>query len=136
MATGAIAIGIMIAERLNLPYAYVRPEPKGHGLKNQIEGKINKNSNVLVIEDLISTGKSSLNAINALKSEGYNVVGMLSIFSYNFEFANKKFVSEKITINSLADYNTLVEIIESKGDISDEEISRLKKWREDPKSWS
>ena len=136
VATGAIAIGIMIAERLNLQYAYVRPEPKGHGLKNQIEGNINKNSNVLVIEDLISTGKSSLNAINALKSEGYNVVGMLSIFSYNFEFANKKFVSEKITINSLADYNTLVEIIESKGEISDEEISRLKKWREDPKSWS
>ena len=136
VATGAIAIGIMIAERLNLPYAYVRPEPKGHGLKNQIEGNINKNSNVLVIEDLISTGKSSLNAINALKSNGYNVVGMLSIFSYNFEFANKKFVSEKIIINSLADYNTLVEIIESKGEISDEEISRLKKWREDPKSWS
>ena len=136
VATGAIAIGIMIAERLNLPYAYVRPEPKGHGLKNQIEGNIDKNSNVLVIEDLISTGKSSLNAINALKSNGYNVIGMLSIFSYNFEFANKKFVSEKITINSLADYNTLVEIIESKGDISDEEISRLKKWREDPKSWS
>ena len=136
VATGAIAIGIMIAERLNIPYAYVRPEPKGHGLKNQIEGNINKNSNVLVIEDLISTGKSSLNAINALKSNGYNVIGMLSIFSYNFEFANKKFVSEKITINSLADYNTLVEIIESKGEISDEEISRLKKWREDPKSWS
>ena len=136
VATGAIAIGIMIAERLNLPYAYVRPEPKGHGLKNQIEGNINKNSNVLVIEDLISTGKSSLNAIYALKSNGYNIVGMLSIFSYNFEFANKKFVSEKITINSLADYNTLVEIIESKGDISDEEVSRLKKWREDPKSWS
>ena len=136
VATGAIAIGIMIAERLNLPYAYVRPEPKGHGLKNQIEGNINKNSNVLVIEDLISTGKSSLNAINALKSNGYNVIGMLSIFSYNFEFANKKFVNEKITINSLADYNTLVEIIESKGEISDEEISRLKKWREDPKSWS
>ena len=136
VATGAIAIGIMIAERLNLPYAYVRPEPKGHGLKNQIEGNINKNSNVLVIEDLISTGKSSLNAIYALKSNGYNIVGMLSIFSYNFEFANKKFVNEKITINSLADYNTLVEIIESKGEISDEEISRLKKWREDPKSWS
>ena len=136
VATGAIAVGIMIAERLNLQYAYVRPEPKGHGLKNQIEGNIDKNSNVLVIEDLISTGKSSLNAINALKSDGYNVIGMLSIFSYNFEFANKKFVSEKITINSLADYNTLIEIIESKGDISDEEISRLKKWREDPKSWS
>ena len=135
VATGAIAMGIMIAERLNLPYSYVRPEPKGHGLKNQIEGNIDKNSSVVVIEDLISTGKSSLNAINALKSDGYNVMGMLSIFSYNFEFANKKFDSEKITIDSLADYNTLVEIIESKGELSDEEISRLKKWREDPKSW-
>ena len=135
VATGAIAMGIMIAERLDLPYAYVRPEPKGHGLKNQIEGNIDKNSSVVIIEDLISTGKSSLNAINALKSDGYNVMGMLSIFSYNFEFANKKFVSEKITIDSLSDYNTLVEIIESKGELSDEEISRLKKWREDPKSW-
>ena len=136
VATGAIAMGIMIAERLDLPYAYVRPEPKGHGLKNQIEGNINKNSSVVVIEDLISTGKSSLNAINALKSHGCNVMGMLSIFSYNFEFANKKFISEKITIDSLSDYNTLIEIIESKGDLSDEEISRLKKWREDPKSWA
>ena len=135
VATGAIAMGIMIAERLNLPYAYVRPEPKGHGLKNQIEGKIDKNSSVIVIEDLISTGKSSLNAINAIKSDGYNVMGMMSIFSYNFEFANKKFDSEKITIDSLADYNTLVEIIEYKGELCDEEISRLKKWREDPKSW-
>ena len=135
VATGAIAMGIMIAERLNLPYAYVRPEPKDHGLKNQIEGNINKNLSVVVIEDLISTGKSSLNAINALESDGYNVMGMLSIFSYNFEFANKKFISENITINSLADYNTLVEIIESKGELSDQEISRLKKWREDPKSW-
>jgi len=135
VATGAIAMGIMIAERLNLPYAYVRPEPKGHGLKNQIEGNINKNLSVVVIEDLISTGRSSLNAINALESDGYNVMGMLSIFSYNFEFANKKFISENITINSLADYNTLVEIIESKGDLSDQEISRLRKWREDPKSW-
>ena len=136
VATGAIAIGMMIAERLNLPYAYIRPESKGHGLKNQIEGNINKNSDVVVIEDLISTGKSSLNAIDALKSNGHKVMGMLSIFSYNFEFANKKFNSEKITVNSLADYNTLVEIIQSNGDLSDEEVSRLKKWREDPKSWS
>ena len=136
VATGAIAIGMLVADRLNLQYVYVRPEPKGHGLKNQIEGKINKNSGVVVIEDLISTGKSSLNAINALKSDGHNVMGMLSIFSYNFEFVNKKFNSENITFNSLADYNTLVEIINSKGDLSDEEISRLKKWREDPKTWS
>ena len=136
VATGAIAIGAMIAERLNLPYAYVRPEPKEHGLKNQIEGNIQEGSNVVVIEDLISTGKSSLNAINALKFNGYNVMGMLSIFSYNFQFANKKFEDENISFNSLSDYNSLVEIIESEGSLDNVEISRLKKWREDPKSWS
>mgnify|MGYP000906969086 FL=1 len=136
VATGAIAIGAMIAERINVPYAYVRPEPKGHGLKNQIEGNIKKESNVVVIEDLISTGKSSLNAINALKSEGYNVLGMLSIFSYNFHFANKKFEDENILINSLSDYNSLVNLIQSEGTLNINEISRLKKWREDPKTWS
>ena len=136
VATGAIAIGAMIAERLNLPYAYVRPEPKEHGLKNQIEGNIKNGSNIVVIEDLISTGKSSLNAINALKSEGYNVMGMLSIFSYNFQFANKKFEDENISINSLSDYNSLVNLIQSEGTLDSNEISRLKKWRENPKTWS
>jgi orotate phosphoribosyltransferase len=136
VATGAIAIGAMIAERLNLPYAYVRPEPKEHGLKNQIEGNIKKGSNIVVIEDLISTGKSSLNAINALKSEGYNVMGMLSIFSYNFQFANKKFEDENISINSLSDYNSLVNLIQSEGTLDSNEIRRLKKWRENPKTWS
>ena len=135
VATGAIAIGAMIAEKLNLPYAYVRPKPKSHGLKNQIEGKIQTGSNIVVIEDLISTGMSSLNAINALKSENYKVNGMLSIFSYNFDFANNKFNDEKILVNSLADYNTLVELIESKGTLKNYEIVRLKKWREDPKTW-
>ena len=136
VATGAIAVGAMISERLNAPYAYVRPKPKGHGLNNQIEGNIEEKSNVVVIEDLISTGKSSLNAINALKSEGLNVMGMLSIFSYNFDFANKKFINENVSINSLADYNTLVEVIESIGGLEHDEIVRLKKWREDPENWS
>ena len=136
VATGAIAVGAMISERLNVPYAYVRPEPKGHGLRNQIEGNIEEKSNVVVIEDLISTGKSSLSAINALKSEGISVMGMLSIFSYNFDSANKKFIDEKVTTNSLADYNTLVEVIESNGSLKNEEITRLKKWREDPENWS
>ena len=100
-----------------------------------IEGNIEDKSNVVVIEDLISTGKSSLNAINALKSEGISVMGMLSIFSYNFDSANKKFIDEKVTTNSLADYNTLVEVIESNGDLNNDEITRLKKWREDPENW-
>ena len=136
VATGAIAIGAMIAERLNSPYSYVRPEPKGHGLKNQIEGYIEKGSKLVVIEDLISTGKSSLKAIKALRNKNLNVVGMLSIFSYNFDFENERFQKENISINSLADYNTLVEMIIAEGSITYAESNRLMEWRKDPQSWS
>lgn len=136
VATGAIAIGAMIAERLDSPYSYVRPEPKGHGLKNQIEGYIEKGSKLVVIEDLISTGKSSLKAIKALRNKNLNVVGMLSVFSYNFDFANERFQKENISINSLADYNTLVEMIIAEGSITYAESNRLMEWRKDPQSWS
>jgi len=135
VATGAIAIGSMIAERLSLPFSYVRPEPKGHGLKNQIEGRIDKENGIVVIEDLISTGKSSLNAINALKFEGYKVNGMLSIFSYNFHFANEIFEKENIEVNSLADYNVLLEKLKSDDKIDEKELTRLINWRNDPKNW-
>ena len=130
VATGAIAIGAMIAERLNSPCSYVRPEPKGHGLKNQIEGYIEKGSKLVVIEDLISTGKSSLN------NKNLNVVGMLSVFSYNFDFANERFQKENISVNSLADYNTLVEMILAEGSITNSESDRLMEWRKDPQNWS
>ena len=136
VATGAIAIGAMIAERLDSPYSYVRPEPKGHGLKNQIEGYIEEGSKLVVIEDLISTGKSSLKAIKALRNKNLNVVGMLSVFSYNFDFANERFQKENISINSLADYNTLVEMIIAEGSITYAESNRLMEWRKDPQSWS
>ena len=136
VATGAIAIGAMIAERLNSPYSYVRPEPKGHGLKNQIEGYIEEGSKLVVIEDLISTGRSSLKAIKALRNKNLNVVGMLSVFSYNFDFANERFQKENISINSLADYNTLVEMIIAEGSITYAESNRLTEWRKDPQSWS
>ena len=136
VATGAIAIGAMIAERLNSPYSYVRPEPKGHGLKNQIEGYIEEGSKLVVIEDLISTGKSSLKAIKALRNKNLNVVGMLSVFSYNFDFANERFQKENISINSLADYNTLVEMIIAEGSITYAESNRLMEWRKNPQSWS
>ena len=136
VATGAIAIGAMIAERLNSPYSYVRPEPKGHGLKNQIEGYIEEGSKLVVIEDLISTGRSSLKAIKALRNKNLNVVGMLSVFSYNFDFANERFQKENISINSLADYNTLVEMIIGEGSITYAESNRLMEWRKDPQSWS
>ena len=136
VATGAIAIGAMIAERLSTPYSYVRPEAKGHGLKNQIEGYIEEGSKVVVVEDLISTGKSSLNAIHALKKKNLKIGGMISIFSYNFDFANEKFHKENILINSLSDYNTLVEMLIAEGSISEHESIRLMRWREDPENWS
>ena len=125
VATGAIAIGALVAERLKKPYIYVRPNPKGHGLKNQIEGSLPSGSNVIVIEDLISTGMSSLNAVNA----------MLSIFSYSFDFAIDRFKSEKINLISLADYNILVEIVKEQKIINHDEIDKLQRWREDPKDW-
>jgi len=91
VATGAIAIGVLVAQQLNVPFIYVRPEPKSHGRKNQIEGFLEKNKSVVVVEDLISTGKSSLNAVEALREEGVNVKGMVAIFSYGFELATKNF---------------------------------------------
>ena len=135
VATGAIAIGALVAERLKKPYIYVRPNPKGHGLKNQIEGSLPSGSNVIVIEDLISTGMSSLNAVNAIKGESSSVNAMLSIFSYSFDFANDRFKSEKINLISLADYNILVEIAEEQKIINHDEIDKLQRWREDPEDW-
>ena len=135
VATGAIAIGALVAERLKKPYIYVRPNPKGHGLKNQIEGSLPSGSNVIVIEDLISTGMSSLNAVNAIKGESSSVNAMLSIFSYSFDFANDRFKSEKINLISLADYNILVEIVKEQKIINHDEIERLQRWREDPEDW-
>ena len=135
VATGAIAIGALIAERLEKPYIYVRPNPKDHGLKNQIEGSLPSGSDVVVIEDLISTGMSSLNAVNAIKNADSNVRGMLSIFSYSFDFAINRFESEKIDLISLADYNILIEIVKEEKIISDDEIKKLERWREDPENW-
>ncbi len=135
VATGAIAIGALVADRLRKQYIYVRPTPKGHGLKNQIEGSLSAGSDVIVIEDLISTGMSSLNAVNAIKNEGSNIKGMLSIFSYSFDFAIEKFKSEKIDLISLADYNVLIEIAQEEGIVKDEEIEKLQKWRKDPENW-
>ena len=135
VATGAIAIGALVAERLKKPYIYVRPNPKGHGLKNQIEGSLPSGSNVIVIEDLISTGMSSLNAVNAIKGASSSVNAMLSIFSYSFDFAIDRFKSEKINLISLADYNILVEIVKEQKIISHDEIEKLQRWREDPEDW-
>lgn len=135
VATGAIAIGVLVAQHLNVPFIYVRPEPKSHGRKNQVEGLLEKNQNVVVVEDLISTGKSSLNAVKALKEEGANVKGMVAIFSYGFDIADANFKNENVKLTTLSDYDNLLEQTFDSNYISIEELETLKQWRENPADW-
>ncbi|SFS73678.1 orotate phosphoribosyltransferase [Lutibacter maritimus] len=136
VATGAIAIGVLVAQHLNVPFVYVRPEPKSHGRKNQVEGLLEKNKNVVVVEDLISTGKSSLNAVEALKQAGANVKGMVAIFSYGFQIANDNFLNANVKLNTLSDYDHLLEQSLDSSYISENELETLKKWRENPSVWN
>ncbi|PCH53593.1 MAG: orotate phosphoribosyltransferase [Flavobacteriaceae bacterium] len=136
VATGAIAIGVLVAHKLNVPFIYVRPEPKQHGRKNQIEGLLEKNKNIIVVEDLISTGKSSLNAVKALKEvEGTNVKGMVAIFSYGFDIASKNFKKANVRLNTLSNYDYLLEQSLDSKYISENELEALKKWRKNPSKW-
>ena len=128
VATGAIGIGLLVAEKLKLPFIYVRPESKAHGRKNQIEGKIVKNKNVFVIEDLISTANSSIKAIHAIKKTGMNVLGMSSIFTYELKIAAKNLKSESIDFFSLSNYSTLIKVAKELNYINDDEIKILMKW--------
>ena len=136
VATGAIGIGILVAQQLELPFIYVRPEPKKHGRKNQIEGQLTKGQKVVVIEDLISTGKSSLNAVVALQEAGADVLGMWALFTYGFETSKAAFQKANINLQTLCDYQTLVESALHKGTISDEQAKNLQNWSEDPAHWS
>jgi len=135
VATGAIAHGILVAQELGLPFVYVRPEPKKHGRKNQIEGFIEPGQNVVVIEDLISTGGSSLKAVKALEEAGCTVLGMAAIFTYSFQLADDNFKEAKCDLITLSDYSSLVDQAIDTGYISDQEIDALKKWREAPDKW-
>ncbi|WP_026933681.1 orotate phosphoribosyltransferase [Christiangramia echinicola] len=135
VATGAIGIGMLVAEYLSLPFAYVRPEPKGHGRQNQIEGNLEEGQTVVVIEDLISTGNSSLNAVKALKEAGANVKGMFAIFTYGFDTSVKNFENLEIELHTLSDYENLIETAQNKNYINTEEAVVLRKWREDPANW-
>ncbi|MEC7125185.1 MAG: orotate phosphoribosyltransferase [Bacteroidota bacterium] len=135
VATGAIGIGVLVADILNAPFIYVRPRPKSHGRQNQIEGQLESDQKVLVIEDLISTGKSSLNAVNALKKEGVEVLGMLGLFDYGFDLARENFKAEEIQLYTLSDYNNLIIEAEQSNYIKAEEISLLKSWRVSPSEW-
>lgn len=128
VATGAIGIGLLVAEKLKLPFIYVRPESKGHGRKNQIEGNIEKNKNVFVIEDLISTANSSIKAVQALKKAGMKVLGMSSIFNYELEIATTNLKRECIDFFSLSNYTTLIRVAKELNYINDEEIEILTEW--------
>ena len=135
VATGAIGIGILVAEELGLPFVYVRPEPKKHGRQNQVEGFLQKGQNVVVIEDLISTGNSSLVAVEALKEAGANVKGMLAIFSYGFEIATENFKNANVELYTLSNYEHLLELAVSKQYITEKEQVTLQEWRENPSVW-
>ncbi len=135
VATGAIGIGMLVANKLNAPFIYVRPEKKKHGRKNQIEGTLNKNEKVIVIEDLISTGKSSLNAVDAIQNNGAKVIFMIALFTYGFEIAKKKFTNKNIELKTLCDYKNLIETAKDNNLINEDEIKSLLRWRKNPEKW-
>ena len=135
VATGAIGIGALVADYLNLPFCYIRPEAKKHGRQNKIEGYVEANQTVVVVEDLISTGKSSLLAVEALREANLNVKGMVAIFTYGFPVAEENFKSQNIQLNTLSDYKNLLEEAESTNYISSKEALLLSKWRNDPGNW-
>ena len=136
VATGAIGIGILVAQKLNLPFIYVRPEAKKHGRKNQIEGKISENQKIVVIEDLISTGKSSLNAVKALRESNLEVMGMVAIFTYGFNKSIENFEKNKVDLDTLSDYNELIKKATEIKYVKEKDSETLEKWNEDPENWS
>ena len=136
VATGAIGIGMLVAEYLGLPFVYVRPEPKKHGRQNQIEGFLQKGQNVVVVEDLISTGNSSLLAVEALKEAGANVKGMVAIFTYGFDIAKDNFKNANVELHTLADYEHLLNLAVAKNYITEKELSTLQEWRKSPSTWN
>ena len=136
VATGAIGIGILVAEELGLPFVYVRPEAKKHGRQNQVEGFLQKGQNVVVVEDLISTGNSSLMAVEALKAAGANVKGMIAIFTYGFDVAEENFKNAGVTLNTLSNYEHLLDLAVEKQYITETEQKTLQEWRKSPSTWS
>lgn len=135
VATGAIAQGALVADTLALPYVYVRSTPKDHGLENLIEGNLKPGQKVVVIEDLISTGGSSLKAVQAIRNAGCEVVGMAAIFTYGFPIAEEAFSKADVKLLTLSNYNSMLEAALATGYIKDEDVETLKEWRKDPANW-
>ena len=136
VATGAIGIGALVAQKLNLPFVYVRPQAKKHGRQNQIEGFIQEGQAIVVIEDLISTGMSSLNAVAAIKAEGIEVLGMIALFSYGFSVAKNNFEKAGVQLHTLSDYDHLIEFARNNKIIEKSQQETLVNWRKDPSNWS
>jgi orotate phosphoribosyltransferase len=136
VATAGVPWGAMASDQLKLPFVYVRPSPKGHGLGNQIEGFYEKGQKVVVIEDLISTGKSSLQVIELLRQEGLDVQGMVAIFTYNFPVAEKAFSDAGVPYITLTNYSSLIQLAEEKEIITAEQQNTLLNWRVDPANWN
>ncbi len=136
VATGGIALGALVAQELGLPFAYVRSSAKGHGLQNMVEGDLTPGRNVVVVEDLVSTGKSSLLAVRALREAGSEVKGMVSIFTYGFPQAEEAFRQEKVELRSLTDYQVLVGVAAKEGYIPEKDLASLEEWRKDPANWN
>ena len=136
VATGAIGIGVLVAEYLGLPFIYVRPEAKKHGRRNQIEGYVESGQNVVVVEDLISTGKSSLNAVKALREVNLNVKGMVALFTYGFKIAEDNFKKNNVTLHTLSSYSNLLEQALETHYISETELKTLSTWNENPSKWN
>ena len=136
VATAGIAWGAMVADQLKLPFIYVRPKPKEHGLANQVEGYFEKGQKTVVIEDLVSTGKSSLQVVDVLRQSGLEVIGMVSIFTYAFDVAKEAFKSSGIPYKSLTNYETLISLATEKGQVRPEDESILLNWRKDPANWN
>lgn len=136
VATGAIACGVLTAEELGKPFIYVRSAPKDHGMANQVEGHFEPGAKVVVVEDLISTGGSSLKAVEALRAAGCEVLGMVAIFTYGFPTATANFEKAGVRLDTLSDYNTLIELAAEQNYIEPEEMETLREWRRAPDVWS
>jgi len=136
VATAGIPWGAMAADQLKLPYIYVRPKPKEHGLGNQIEGAYQNTNKILVIEDLISTGKSSLQVVDVLRNAGLEVIGMVSIFNYGFALADEAFKKANVPYISLTNYSSMIELAVEKGEVDPSTQSMLMQWRESPSTWN
>ena len=135
VATGAIAHGVLVAERMGKPFIYVRSSPKTHGLTNQVEGEYWPGAKVVVVEDLVSTGGSSLSAVEALREAGCDVLGMVAIFTYGFPTAAENFAGADVKLDTLSDYKTMIELAAKQGYVHEDELQTLQQWRRDPANW-